>query len=203
MNCKGSHSSLNRGCPLYVKMKKANDEKAKRQQPKKVGFSNLFSHEAFPPLGTRKTATKKKQVPSNDGPSSIGDPPPQKRAFDSQTSFDSSDSSSNFLESASYNNFSSSSQLEPSKTTQVLNTENANVQLQPNPKIQFSTSSDQSQEEIMSPSPLVGNKVGPNLDQLPPSNTDLGYNKIFTQSQDNEQFPLGQKKTPLNTNYGS
>lgn len=79
VNCKGQHSSLNKNCPHYIKIKKANDEKAKKGQPKK-SFSSPFTLDFFPPLGARKHSQKKKASPPLEGgPSSLNDPPPNKR----------------------------------------------------------------------------------------------------------------------------
>lgn len=81
------NSSLSRNCPQYTKIKKTNDEKAKKLQPKINGFANFFNPESFPPIGSRKQ--KNKKPPSqNDGPPSLNGPPPLKRMITASASGD-------------------------------------------------------------------------------------------------------------------
>lgn len=83
LNCKGNHSPTNKKCPVFQKLKKLNDDKANKIQPKLNNFTGFFSFEAFPPLGTRKGTKKKSSSTLNQsstyGPLSLTDPPPVKK----------------------------------------------------------------------------------------------------------------------------
>lgn len=50
VNCKGSHASNDRSCPVFLKHKAKNEEKAAMSQPKKT--PNFFNLVDFPPLGS-------------------------------------------------------------------------------------------------------------------------------------------------------
>lgn len=119
INCKGPHSSLNKNCPHYVKIKKANDEKARQNQPKKA-FSSPFSLEAFPALGSRLRVGKKKPYTHDDGPSSLNDPPPNKRFITDSKAENASDSLVLHNENVAGSTLRSSMVLETTKNDNLM-----------------------------------------------------------------------------------
>lgn len=181
-NCKGPHPPLSRNCPLFTKLKKANEEKSKKQQPKKTGFSSFFSHEAFPPLGTNK---QKKKRFEDQGPPSITDPPPSKRSTSNTQNTELSDASSE--------SFSSTTST-PGNQTTLIHTESQTISETNNPVDK------ESSQEILTLSPpdvppsAVEEEESLELPEAPFTGFD-GCNDFQVQTDNSTQnlFPLGQR----------
>lgn len=194
INCKGPHSSLNKSCPFFMKIKKANEEKSKKQQPKKSGFSSFFSHEAFPPLGIHKQ--KKKRI-TEQGPPSLTDPPPPKKyIFNTQ---DSEISDAESFTSVLYSSANETPITEPQdsiidESQRPVETSNSVATISPEIILPLVRDSSMDSDTL---SPLVGGESSPMVEQTKelsePDFTGFESCNNQTQVSTESEFPLGQQ----------